>query len=102
MEENSSRTKKPKTKEKGPPDWRTSKTKFILREDIIAGNVTSDMDAQEVYVMRPCYSQYKFNNFKTNLRNLRKALERDLIQSEDDEAAYFHDKCLFGTSTNGA
>ena len=102
MEGNSGRTKEPKTKEKRPPDWRTSEAKFLLREDIIVGNVTSDMEAQEVYVMRPCYSHYKFNSFRTNLRNLRKAVRRDLSRSEEDEAAYFHDKYLFGATTNGA
>ncbi len=53
-----------------PPPWRSSKAKQLLREDILAKAVTEDMDAQSVFDMRPEYKLYKFNNFKTNLKNL--------------------------------
>ena len=56
-----------------PPPWRSSKAKELLREDILAKLVTEDMEAQSVFDMRPEYRLYKFNNFKTNLKNLLEA-----------------------------
>jgi len=45
----------------------------VLRDDILAKLVTEDMEAQSVFDMRPEYKLYKFNNFKTNLKNLLEA-----------------------------
>ena len=85
MAENGNRTKK-------PTQWSKSEAKFQLREDIIQGIVTKDMKPKEVYNMRPVYSDYKYTNFRTNLRSLRHGVKRDLSRAESDEAAYMHDK----------
>ena len=60
------------------------------------------MTPKDVYAMRPCYSRYKYTNFVTNLRNLRKAIAKDLRRAEDDEKYYLHDKDLFSETANGA
>ena len=52
------------------------------------------MKPKEVYNMRPVYSDYKYTNFRTNLRSLRHGVKRDLSRAESDEAAYMHDKNL--------
>ena len=82
-----------------PTKWAKSEAKFLLRDDIIGGVVTKDMKPKEVYEMRPCYKDYKYTNFRTNLRTLRVAVKKDLGQAEEDEAAYLHDKSLFGKDT---
>jgi len=55
------------------PPWRSCKVKQLLREDILAKLVTEDMEMQSVFDMRPECKLYKFNNFKTNLKNLLEA-----------------------------
>ena len=82
--------------------WAQSQAKHLLRNDIIAGIVTKEMSPKSVYTMRPCYSKYKYTNFRNNLLSLRKAVERDLGRAEVDEQAYLHDKALFGMTADGS
>ena len=82
--------------------WGSSKEKFLLREDIIGGVVTKEMKAKEVYKMRECYSKFKYENFRSNLRSLRKAVKDGLDRAETDEAAFLHDMHLFGEKADGA
>ena len=81
--------------------WSKSEAKLMLQNDIIGGIVIKDMKAKEVYEMRPCYKDYKYTNFRTNLRSLRVAVKKDLGRAEEDEAAYLHDKRLFGEDAAG-
>ena len=82
--------------------WGSSEEKFLLREDIISGVVTKEMKAKEVYKTRECYSKFKYENFRSNLRTLRKAVKDGLGRAERDEAAFLHDKNLFGKKADGA
>ena len=82
--------------------WAQSQAKYLLRNDIISGIVTKEMSAKSIYMMRPCYSKFKYKNFRTNLRSLRKLVERDFVRAEVDEQAYLHDKALFGITADGA
>ena len=83
-----------------PVPWGKSDAKFNLREDIIGGNVTKDMTPNEVYNMRPEYKDYSYQNFRTNLRSLRKTVKDHLGRAELDKEFYLHDKHLFQGVTN--
>jgi hypothetical protein len=75
-----------------PSPWRNSHAKQLLKEDIVAGRVTSSMPAKEVYAMRPkWYKAYKFQNFKSNLENLHKRTSKDQNRASEDLSAFLHD-----------
>jgi hypothetical protein len=67
-------TKESAVKGKLPTAWKDSEAKQRLREDILQGMVTEEMDARQVFEMREEYQDYNFNNFKTNLKNLRTSI----------------------------
>jgi hypothetical protein len=75
-----------------PAPWQDSKAKKVLREDIISGFVPSSMSAKEVYKdpregRKELYAPYKFDNFTTNLRNLRKSIATlQKLAAEDSDA----------------
>ena len=52
--------------------------------------------------MRDCYADYKYENFRTNLRSLRLSVKNGLSRAEADEEAYLHDKALYGKTADGA
>ena len=81
--------------------WSKSEAKFLLREDIIGGVVGKDMKPINVYSMRPCYKDFKYENFRSNLRAMRLSVQKDLGRAEDDEKAYFHDKNISGRTADG-
>ena len=58
------------------------------------------MEPKDVYNMRPEYKEYKYNNFRTNLLSLRKAVKRDLGRAELDREFYLHDKNLLQGGLN--
>jgi hypothetical protein len=72
--------------------WKKSEAKEILKDAIVEGRVTDDMQPMEVYKMRPEYKPYKYANFRTNLRNLRAKIEKDYGRRDRDCMDYFgHD-----------
>ena len=78
-----------------PEKWIKSKAKQVLREDIISGLVTPDMDTRTVYNMRDgLYHPYQFQNFITNLKNLRYAIELDYDRASEDAGFYGHDVAI--------
>lgn len=77
-----------------PIKWSKSEAKLLLRDDIIVGAVTDDMDANIVYKMHEEYSPYKFANFKTNLANLRESINRNKERMKIDCMAYGQDREL--------
>ena len=89
-------------KKKKPIKWAKSDAKFLLREDVIGGIVTAEMKPKEVYDMRDCYADYKYENFRANLRSLRLAVKEGLSRAEADEEAYLDDKALYGKTADGA
>ena len=76
-----------------PPAWRNSHAKMLLTKDIIDGSIEG-VDAKRVFVMRSEYQLYKYSNFATNLRNLRKTVTKQQGLADDDEAAFAHDERL--------
>ena len=73
------------SKKKTPIPWRKSEEKFLLRDNIIGGIVTKEMKPMEIYKMRDCYSDYKYETFITNLWSLRLAVKNGLGRAERDE-----------------
>lgn len=76
------------------PDWSKSKAKATLKEDIISGNVTEEMTAEDVYQSNDEYRRYKFEHFATNLENLRNAIYDNIERMDADRLAYNHDIAL--------
>lgn len=72
-------------------DWSTSEAKDILKEDIINKRIEGWRPAA-VYndqLRHHLYKQYKYDNFVTNLRNLRKSIESLHRAADRDQNAYF-------------
>ena len=82
---------------KKPTPWAKSKAKQLLREDIIAGVVTPEMDGAAVFLMRPEFQLYKLTNFKSNLGNLREAITKDHKRMQKDCEWFGHDLALLKT-----
>ena len=71
--------------------WKHSKAKEILRDAIISGAVTSDMDAKDVYNSNAEYQKWEYKNFPTNLNNLRTKIGKLYERVQSDCVAYGHD-----------
>jgi hypothetical protein len=74
--------------------WSKSQAKLMLREDIISGNVTDDMEAEDVYQSNEEYKKFSFANFKTNMANLKDVIYTNVERMEEDCALYGHDIAL--------
>lgn len=75
-----------------PTPWRYSEAKKLLRNDIIEGRVCrDDMTDEQIYLSRPNYAVYNFENFKTNVKNLVDAIIRDQTRANRDNDAAKHD-----------
>lgn len=68
--------------------WMKSDEKEQLRNDIINGVVTDNMQAALVYQMHHgAYHKFKFERFKVNLRNLRLAITKSEDAAKEDQFA---------------
>jgi hypothetical protein len=86
-----------------PVPWKDSKAKTVLREDIISGFVPSSMTAKDIYHdecdgRKALYTLYKFENFTTNLRNLRKTIATLQKLASEDSAALERELLLYPES----
>jgi hypothetical protein len=69
-------------------DWRTSEAKKKLQELIIAKQVTEASAPAFVYALEDCgFKEFKFSNFKTNLRHLLKSFRNNPTISSGSDAA---------------
>lgn len=83
---------KKETKEDTKKDtWRTSAAKALLRDDIITGRVLPNMNAAQVYQMRPEFQKFPMKRFTPNLQNLRSVIARDYSRMCRDCEYYGHD-----------
>ena len=82
-------------------DWRSSSTKSHLRQSILSGAVTDDMDADVVYNFHDNYKKFPFENFKVNLNNLRGRVKKEIERMRIDCEAYGHDRALLKTFCSG-
>lgn len=89
---------KKKQKKQDITKWVNSTEKQTLREDIIMNLVTTEMSAQEVYEMRGgIYKKFKFENFQTNLTNLRAVIHVQFKYMQKDCEAMGFDQGLLET-----
>ena len=98
QEEASEEKKGPKTKpKKGKKKaiaWgaKDDPCKELLTFDLVSGTVPPSMKPKEVYLTRPEYKQFhKYENFRNNLNNLKKALAVRRDRMLNDCAFYGHD-----------
>jgi len=82
------------TEKKMVAKWGKSEAKRILREDVISGVVPNGMPAKDIYEMHEEYKDYKFDNFKTNVANLRGLIETNISRMISDCVAYGQDRAL--------
>jgi hypothetical protein len=80
---------------------RSSKAKSLLTEDLVNDTIplsNDEMDAYDVYLSRVEFTEFAFENFRSNLRTLRKKIgEKRLLALEEAEALE-HDRNLFPLS----
>jgi hypothetical protein len=74
--------------------WKESEAKQHLRDAILAGDVTSDSIWHEVYDSNPLYQQYPRKNFRINLKNLIKALDKLETRAENDDLAFLYERII--------
>jgi len=74
--------------------WGKSKAKEMLADDIIKGEVLPAMAAKDAYEMREEYKSFKYENFRTNLKNLREVIAKDFARMQQDSVDYVHDREL--------
>lgn len=77
-----------------PVKWAKSSAKLILKQAIIDGEVTEDVNPEELFNSRDEYKQYELANFKSNLKNLMKAIYSDMDRMANDRKYYEHDIVL--------
>ena len=88
-----------RTEETYSKDWKSSNAKDVLRRMIERGVVTKNHDPSDVYKMCEDFKRYKFQNFKTNLRNLLNSIEKERLRVTRDERAYNNDLEKIGRAT---
>lgn len=75
-----------------PPPWRNSPAKAQLRAGILSFVYTDAMDAEMIYGSDVIFRQYKWNDFKTNLANLRASIGRSVSRAVKDAVNVAADK----------
>lgn len=74
--------------------WINSQAKILLQDDIIRGVVHAQMAPRDVYQMRKEYLEFKYENFRTNLKSLRDAVATSILQMQMDSLFFGHDKSI--------
>jgi hypothetical protein len=69
--------------------------KLVLKQDIIKGTVKDKDNPCEVHYSRPEFHKYKFDNFKTNLKNLKELIYGNYKKMAFDCEYYGHDIVVF-------
>jgi hypothetical protein len=77
--------------------WRDSKAKRLLYKALMRGKIPakardqqnkSTMELKDIYVMRPEYSEYRYDMFSSRLSSLRSTFSTNTQRAEDDQAAF--------------
>jgi hypothetical protein len=75
-------------------NWVSSKSKKLMRKDVIEERVTIEMNPLYVYGMREEYMESEFKNFNTNFPNLHAVIKREQDRAHQDGHAHAHDLLL--------
>jgi hypothetical protein len=88
---------------KQPPKWGDKcPAKIALCKGILDQTYPPTKTNEEIYGSNLIFRQYKWENFKTNIDNLRAALARDIGRADEDAAALAADVQLFPPVANAA
>lgn len=82
----------PPKRKKKKDNWANSKAKSILRQGILDGTIKLDVDELALYESNDEHKKWKFENWQSNLRNLRNAIARDRGRMARDARDFGHDK----------
>ena len=94
---------------RGPPlpvpllPWKNCVAKRKLTRDLTNGKIPLDgrvMNARAVQQTRPEYMLYELEFFAKRLAGMRKQMRQQNNHSNEDAAAYAHDRLLFPTPTH--
>jgi hypothetical protein len=80
--------------------WRYSDKKKLLQEWLEDGEVGQDDPPRQVFLMYEGFSRFNYNNFSTNLRNLKLKVNKDKGRAVFDETAFRHDQRLYAPTVN--
>jgi hypothetical protein len=89
---------KKKSEQEEKPDWRKSKAKRLLEEDLTKGTIpleSDEMGAREVYGQRPEFSEFEYAHFTDRLRDLRKQIGQKKDIAFADCAALARDRAIY-------
>jgi len=77
---------------KKPPAWRSSPAKQMLKDGIISALYPTTIADEVVYGSSLEFRQYKWENFKTNIKNLRAAIDHEFARAVTDATKLAADK----------
>jgi hypothetical protein len=79
-----------------PPPWRTSRAKTHLRSLLLdSSSWIQILEVEEIHRSEPLFLQYPLRSFKTNYKNLMKAVQLEKAAVEFDEEAVISDMTRF-------
>ncbi len=81
-------------------NWRSSKAKALLRRLILDGVISKSDSPEHVYKLHHEFQNFKFKNFKTNLKSLHESVQKGKQASERDEIALANDIAIRGKNTH--
>ena len=76
-------------------EWKNSKAKKLLWKDLMNEDIPLDaheMSPEDVYLQRPEFSDFPYEQFRDRLNYLRKRIIEDKKLSASDSAALAHDR----------
>ena len=75
--------------------WADSKSKALLRSELLSGIITPDMEPQAAFDLHPEeHSKWNYNNWTSNLQTLWAAINRDRGRMQQDAVSYGHDLAI--------
>jgi hypothetical protein len=84
-----------------PVKWAKSDAKKLLYKDIVDGVIDGMQPRMVYHLTRPEYLEYNEDNFCTNCRNLRKAIQKVQNKSISAQRAYDYDQAFPVSNRHG-
>ena len=76
-------------------EWEKSKSKAILRRDLLNNTIKPEMKPKQIFEMHPEeHGKWEYANWTNNLRNLQAAYNRDNGRMVQDCLSYGHDPAI--------
>lgn len=80
------------------PKWEYSNAKELLYKDLLNGRIPLDpeeMGPQVVYLQRPEFADFKYENFRQNLKSLRAKIIEDQGLAASESTPLAHDRRIY-------